>query len=416
MDRKSLLVRFGLFVLFITISFSCDVNNAEQENFTRELSQAEKKLVKADQSFSLNVFKEVVASDSSENIFISPLSISMALGMTMNGAKEDTYTEMKQTLAYGDIELSEINEGYKSLIELLTTVDPKVTMEIANSTWSRQGFAVEQDFSASLKEYFDAEAHEMDFSDPATTDIINGWVSDKTHQKIAKILSSIPSDAIMYLINAVYFKGDWVYEFDPEKTSERNFKTEQGENVTVEMMNQQHHFPFYISDEVQMIDLPYGDSLFTMSILLPGNADTPIEEFIGNSLTQQNLDNWYQNLSVSEVGIILPKLELEYKLGMNKVLKAMGMQKAFAPAEADFTGINKNGGLFITQVLHKTYLKMDEEGTEAAGVTAVEIGITSIGAGSIPVITVDRPYVMVLREQSSGTILFMGKVGNPKTD
>ncbi|MEX2604306.1 MAG: serpin family protein, partial [Gracilimonas sp.] len=332
-------------------------------------------------------------------------------GMTMNGAKGETYEEMKETLAFYDLDLTEINEGYQYLIELLSTVDPKVQMEIANSVWSRLGFEVEEEFMEALREYFNAEARELDFSDPAAVDIINGWISDKTHEKIPKVLDEIPENVVMYLINAVYFNGSWKYEFDPEVTKEQNFYLENGESVQAEMMSQQNHFAHYITDDVQMIDLPYGDSLFTMTLLMPGNSETPLDEFIASDLTSETLDGWYQQLSSDTVGVYLPKLELEYKIPLNEVLKEMGMTTAFT-GNADFTGINSGGGLFISRVLHNTYLNMDEEGTEAAGVTVVEIGITSVGP-QIPVIRFNRPYVMIIREQSSGTILFMGKIKNP---
>lgn len=400
-------------VLFVSL-LSCtnSVNNSGE--LPRELTVVEKKLTKANQSFSIDIFKEVVASESEGNVFLSPLSVSMALGMTMNGAKGQTFEEMREILGFNELEIPEINEGYESLISLLTSVDPKVQMEIANSVWNKEGFTVEEAFKQNLIDYFDAEAQELDFEDPAAKDVINKWVSDKTHKKIETIIDVIPADAVMYLINAVYFKGSWVYEFDPEATQERDFKTGDGEILKVDMMNQKNRFPYYVSDKVQLIDLPYGDSMFSMTLLIPGNNETEINDFIESEISLENLTSWYEQLSTGEVGVILPKLELEYKTKLNDVLITMGMPTAFTGA-ADLSGINGSGELYISKVLHKTYLKMDEEGTEASGVTAVEVGTTSVGPQNINIIF-DRPYVMILREQSSGVILFIGKIENPKSD
>lgn len=409
----------SLFIIASMVLFTgCESNvsgpeeNGENRLSQEEITQAAQKLVEADHSFSIDVFKEVVDKDTSENVFISPLSISIALGMTLNGAKGETFEEMRETLAFHDLNLSEINEGYKYLIEQLTTADPKVQLEIANSVWNKLGFEVEEEFMEALREYFDAEARELDFSDPAAVDTINGWISDKTHDKIPKVLDQIPPNVVMYLINAVYFNGSWKYEFDPEVTNEQQFYLEDGESVQAELMNQQNSFAHYVSDEVQMIDLPYGDSLFTMTLLMPGSTETPLDEFISSDLTNENLDIWYQQLLTDTVGVYIPKLELEYKILLNDVLKEMGMPTAFAEQEADFTGINSKGGLFISRVLHNTYLNMDEEGTEAAGVTVVEIGRVSAGP-VIPVIKFNRPYMMIIREQSSRAILFIGKIKNP---
>ncbi|MEX0722082.1 MAG: serpin family protein [Balneolaceae bacterium] len=399
-----------IFTLFISGCTSNITGQEEKGELPRELSTAEKKLVEADHSFSFGIFKKTIAEED-ENVFISPLSISMALGMTMNGANGETYTQMRETLAFQDIDLEEINSGYQSLSDLLTTVDPKVKMQIANSVWSRQGFPVEENFTQSLKEYFNAESSELDFQDPKSVDVINGWVNDNTNGLIEDIIEVIPGSAMMYLINAIYFKGDWTYQFEEDKTRESPFHLENGETVTMDMMNQKRDFNIYFSDEVKMIDLPYGDSLFSMKVLMPADKETSIDDFAENQFTPQNFNSWIENLTTTETQLRLPKFEMEYEITLNDILKSMGMENAFMDGGADFTGINPNSRLFITEVKHKTFVSVDEVGTEAAAVTSVEMGITS--APEIPTMIVDRPFIFVIHEQNSGAVLFMGKLKNP---
>ena len=402
-----------LLTILIFVACSGSVSDSGSTELPRELSKSEKAIVQADRSFSIKMFKELAVGSDEENVFISPLSISMALGMTLNGANGQTFDEMQSTLELHDLSLPEINEGYSSLKELLTGLDPKVQMEIGNSVWSRQGFPIEEDFSSNLTKYFDAESSELDFSDPESEGIINNWVEKKTHGKISKIIEGIPSRTIMYLINAVYFKGDWVYEFDPEKTTERNFYQESGEVKKVDMMTQKLPAKFYSDENTQMIDLPYGNGLFTMSLIKPTEGSTPIDSFIDTHLSLDNLEKWYGENEKDTVDVFLPKLELTYEKSLNNSLKNMGMPIAFTN-QADFSNINRNGGLTISEVKHKTYLKLDEEGTEAAAVTSVGIGTTSVGPSN-PVFNFNRSYVMILREKESGAILFIGKVGNPES-
>lgn len=378
----------------------------------RDLTQSEKDLIKADQSFSYDIFRRTVSYDTeNENVFISPLSISMALAMTLNGANGETFKEMKEALYLEGMDLEEINESFQSLVKLLTTVDPKVQFSIANSVWHEQNFVVKEDFLERLEDYYDAEIAGLDFNDPASKDAINNWVEDKTEGKIKEMIDKIPPEMVMYLINAIYFKGDWLKQFDREKTNEANFYLENGKTVTVDMMTQKENFAVYMSDEVRMIELPYGDSLFTMTVLMPGNPDIPIDQFVDESVTAENLADWRSKLSVSDLPLYLPKFEMEYEIEYNDILKAMGMDRAFDEGRADLSGIADvtTGNLFISEVKHKSFIKVDEEGTEAAAATSVGVGLTSLPAS----MSVNRPFVFLIYERESGTTLFMGKMKNP---
>ena len=397
----------SLLTLFL---ISCSTTNSESES--NEVVEAKAKLVEADATFSIEMFKKAVALEKeAENVFISPLSISVALGMAMNGANGSTHEEMVEVLGFGELNQNEINIGYESLIKDLNTADEKVQMEIANSIWSKQGFPVKEDFYSTLEDYFDAEAQELDFDDPASVDVINGWVSDKTHEKIPTIIERIGSDVVMYLINAVYFKASWLYSFDAEQTQQQNFYKDDGSSVLVEMMNQKNNVPYYISDEVEVLELPYGDGQFSMTFV-KHVGDVPIDEFIETTLTTQNLEKWLGALETDSVKFFLPKLEMEYFSSLKDHLVQMGMPTAFS-SNADFSNITPGGGILISDVLHKTYVKMDEEGTEAAGVTAIGFETTSVDPDPEPIIILNRSYVMILREKETGALLFMGKIGQP---
>ncbi len=405
-------------VLIVLLMFnSCDDSVTGTDDpiaeLPRELTATEKMLIEADQAFSYEIFRNTVAFDDEENVIISPLSISMALSMAMNGAEEETYEEMRDVLHLHAMGKKEINEAFKSLIELLIELDPKVTLQIANSVWHRLSLPVKEDFLERLTEYYGAKVQELNFADPASVDIINDWVRENTEGLIETIIDEIPDDMVMYLINALYFKGDWLRPFDTDDTRPGDFRLEDGSSVQVDMMRQESRFATYFSDEVQMIELPYGDSLFSMTVLMPNDPEMPIDRFVEESLSAENLNNWRANLSVGSRDVILqlPKFELEYEIEYNEILKAMGMELAFDEWEADFTGIADVSpqNLFISEVKHKTFIRVDEEGTEAAAVTSVGIGITSMP----PSIIVDRPFAFIIHERESGTNLFMGKVKNP---
>lgn len=416
MNIKKLLT-LTLFTFLIPMLFlTCqsDVTGPGEINgeLPRELTQSEKQLVEADQSFSYDIFRQTVSYDNEEeNLFISSLSISTALAMTLNGAEGETLQQMKETLYLSGMEIEEVNQAFQSLIELLISVDPKVDMKIANSVWHQNFLPVRDDFLQRLEEFYEAEVAGLNFGDPQSVDTINSWVNDNTEGKIEEIIDKIPANMVMYLINAIYFKGDWLSKFDKDDTRKADFYLENDETVEVEMMSQKEKFAAHFSEDVQMIELPYGDSLFTMSVLMPGDPKMPLDQFIEEEVNQENLSLWRSNLRVSEVPLELPKFEMEYEITYNDILKSMGMELAFDKSQADLSGIADVGPqkLFISEVKHKTFISVDEEGTEAAAVTSVGVALESLP----PSMIVNRPFVFIIHERESGTNLFMGKVKDP---
>jgi serine protease inhibitor len=380
----------------------------------RELTAAEKGLVESDNQFGFTLFQNIAGSESEKdkNIFISPLSVAMALGMTYNGAAGTTRQAMQEVLGLSGLTIQEVNESYQSLIELLAGLDPKVRFQLANSIWYRQEWLFEQEFIDLNKTYFDAEVSGLDFNDPGAKDVINAWVYDNTNGKIEDIVDQIDIDTVMFLINAIYFKGTWTYEFDEELTKDDLFNLPDGSQKSCRMMTQEGDFQYFENSDFQAIDLPYGDGDYSMTILLPkaqNDVDALIEE-----MTEANWSQWTGSLSEEAVRLELPKFRLEYEIKLKETLKALGMGIAFGDG-ADFSNMHKSVPLFIHEVKHKTFVEVNEEGTEAAAATSVEMKFESMPDAPISM-RVDRPFVFAIQEHHSGTMLFMGKIVDPIVD
>lgn len=380
----------------------------------RALTENEQQLAERGRDFGYRIFRQTVAYDQeAENLMISPLSVSMALSMVLNGAQGDSYDEISTTLGFPGMNLQDINGAFDSLIELLITADPNVKMQIANSIWHQDNLPVKEDFLTRTKTHYDAEIEGLDFSDPAAVERINSWVNEHTEGLIPEIIEQIPDHMVMYVLNALYFKGEWLRSFDPEQTRSADFHLESGETTTVDMMHREGRFATFISEEVQMVELPYGDSLYSMTVMMPADPATPLPRFIKDHLNHEQLTEWRSELEVAsgETVVELPRFELAYEIEFTDVLKAMGMQEPFDETSANLKGIADltSQNLFIDNVKHKTYITVDEEGTEAAAATSVGVGVTSLP----PQVTFDRPFVFIIYERKSGLNLFTGSIMDP---
>lgn len=398
----------------IILILSCDRLPDEQEPNKLNLTKKSLELIESDNEFGLDFFRKVITNDTSDNIMVSPLSVALALGMTYNGAADSTKEAMKETLKLAGFTDEEINNSYQSIVDQLLKLDPKIILSIANSIWCRQGFTVLPEFIELNQHYYDAEVSELDFNLPEAKDIINEWVDEKTNGLITEIIDYIPIEAVMYLINAIYFKGLWKYEFDPEATGEQSFYLKDGNTKMVDMMEMENDLLHMSNNLFSAVKLPYGDGAFNMTILLPRPQYTPDD--IVEELTNENWNTWMGSFGEEHVVVKLPKFKFEFFRLLNQDLTDMGMGIAFEPFNADFSGINPLVQLYISRVLHKTFIDVSEEGTEAAAVTAVEISFTSADPDS-PTATffvVDRPFLFTIQENSSGTILFMGRVNRPE--
>lgn len=392
----------------MTIIYCSDNSNKSTDPIEPpQLSATELSLLESSNSFAFDIFKELVAQEEDTNIFISPLSMSYALTMTYNGADGQTEEAMKTVLGLGDYSREEINQSFKSLTATLLTLDPSLIVELANSIWYRNAFEVEQDFIDINREYFDAEVLPKDFNSSQACDDINSWIEDKTNDKIQDIIDCpIDPMTIMFLINAIYFKGNWTVEFNPEETSPGIFYSPGGE-VQCDMMNRYDEISHLFTDKFKAVNLPYGDELFSMTMFLPKESNS-VDQFIAE-LTEDKFNNWLSEFEKDSVDLYLPKFKFKYDKRLKEVLTNMGMAIAFQ-GNADFSGIHPTADLYINDVIHGSFVQVDEKGTEAAAVTIVEIRYTS---GPRNYMRVDRPFVFVIHEKTTGAILFMGKVINP---
>ena len=369
----------------------------------RPLTAGEQDIVGAANAFSFALFKAVNSSPDS-NDFTSPLSASFALGMTMNGAAGTTYDQMRSTLGFGTTSDAEINAGYKGLVQMLRGLDPRVDLRIANSIWYDKAQSVNTTFVETSRNYFDAQVTPLPFGDQASVKVINDWVSAATAQKIPTIVDALDRNLVMLLVNAIYFKGSWRERFDPAQTIDAPFHGVAGDQWA-KLMHRSGPMFFTSTSEHDAVDLPYGNGAFTMTVVLP-HTGTSVEA-VSASLRSEAWATAMSRLYTADVDLYLPRFRIEWSRTMNDDLKSLGMRDAFDDRVADFTRIASNG-LFISYVKQKSYVDVDEEGTEAAAVTAVGMSVTSLPQRVV--MRVDRPFLFVIRDRLSGTILFMGKV------
>ncbi|AEE50853.1 serpin family protein [Haliscomenobacter hydrossis] len=410
-----------LFSLWCTMSlslFQCEGNDEPSPN-SSTLSCAQNpdvcKLGEATNQFGFDIFKKLNADKPDDNLFISPLSISSALSMTLNGANGKTKEEMLKVLGAGKISLDELNQSYQTLLKELPNLDPKVKVDIANSIWYRQGFAVNPAFLNTNTTYYNSEVRPLDFSKPDAKDIINKWVSDKTNKLIPSIIDQIQDNSVMFLINAIYFKGTWRRQFDTKKTYDGDFTTEKNVQVPVKMMsygNSLVKLSYFSNDKLHAVKLPYADSVYSMTVILPKEGFA-VKDILPE-LTLTNWNSWNKAYSAEEIFFALPKFSLRYENSLNASLEALGMPTAFIPSQADFSGIATGQELSISNVKHKAFIEVDEAGTKAAAATSVEIVVTSVPNN--PQFIVNRPFIFVISESRTNQAIFIGKMMNPTSD
>ncbi len=370
-------------------------------------------VVTANTRFGFDLFNEIRQTEENKNIFISPLSVSIALAMALNGAAGETEQAMTNTMHLQGLDAESINVGYAGLRGALQTSDPKVTLTIANSLWARQGVPFKQDFLQRNTEYFGAEIATLDFMDPNTLITINQWVNTNTNGKIPKILDEINADLVLFLINAIYFKGTWQTEFDPAHTRDGTFHLATGGEKQVPMMTRSGDYPYYenYEEKFQAISIPYGDGRMSMYVFLP-YRESDLNAFL-EGLNTENWENRISQFREQEIFLSIPKFKLEYEKTLNNPLQSLGMEIAFAAGLADFSRmadldrLGKN--LYIGEVLHKAVIEVNEEGSEAAAVTSIGIRATS----APPEFIANRPFFFAIRDNETETILFMGTVVDP---
>ncbi len=368
-------------------------------------------LVPTINDFGCRMFSLLAGSPVKDNVFISPYSIATALKMTYNGAGTTTREAMARCLGIEEIPVARLNAGERALAERLMRADPKVEMIIANSLWARQGIAFNKGFLDVNRKFYQAEVTTLDFNRPDAAAKINNWVKEKTRGKIDRIVDRIKPEAVLFLINAIYFKGKWQDQFDPQDTRDDDFYLTDGTRQRVKMMHKSARFNYLKTDDFQAIELPYGSGKTSMFIFLPDEA-VGLEGLL-KRLTLDNWQTWLAMFHSREGDLALPRFKMEYETSLNDALTQLGMGIAFDTEEADFSLMGRGPARFaIGDVKHKSFVEVNEEGTEAAAVTSVEMVMAAIPRDRFQM-KVNRPFLFLIQDNELGTVLFIGAVVNP---
>jgi serine protease inhibitor len=344
---------------------------------------------------------------------VSPASVFLALAMTLNGADSTTREAMLKLLADRGLDVQKVAEGSRSWAAALSRTGPKTVLSIANSIWFRQGFEPDPAFLQTNADFFKAGAKELDFNDKASVDIINGWVKDATRETIKEIVKEIPSSTVMYLINAVYFKSDWQTPFEKGMTSKQNFNAPGGA-VENYFMHRTDKITYFTGHGAKGVALPYDDGQFVFFALMPEGEESPRDWLAKQdpSALFSDISGLMAQKANFTVSLAFPRFETSYEDQLNNELISLGMGVAFGGG-ADFSllSANRSHDLFISEVKHKTFIRVDEKGTEASAVTSVAIDES---APQYDVeIAFDRPFLYGILDKSTGIPLFVGILEDP---
>lgn len=367
--------------------------------------------------FAFNLFREARKASGDKNVFISPLSVRAAVGMAFAGAAAGTREAMAGTLGVDPkTSTPDFLKAESAVLRRIAAADPKVKLRIANSLWLKRGFTFHKSYVGPVSAAFDAAVNVREFN-RAALDELNGWVKEKTEGRIPKILDEFRPLDTAVLLNAIYFKGSWAKRFDAKLTAPRDFLAAGGRTVRHPFMNQDGKYDYYDEPGLQVLRLPYGGGRLSMSVLLPGRGSS-----LGALEKKLDAKRWAElrgKLGKRKGRVALPKFKLEYALGLNGPLSGMGMGVAFDPNKADFTSMapaaEPADRLHISRVLHKAFVEVNEEGTEAAAATAVVMATKSISMDEEPpfVFVADRPFVYLIEEAQTGAVLFLGALNEP---
>lgn len=370
-----------------------------------------KEIVTPNNTLGFEMLSEVEPDDDG-NVFISPTSLFMALSMVYNGAEGQTKDEIANALQVDKMETDMLNRANASLIEHLKKDAKSIQLSIANSIWLNENYHFQHDFAKSNQDYFDAQIEEIDITKEASVDKINDWVSKATNEKIDKMLEApLDPDLVAYLLNAIYFKGDWLYEFDEKETMPEDFYLQDGRTKEVSMMTLAEDLRYLENDLFQAVELPYDGETMRMNIVLPKeNINT--EEF-HQKFTLNNWNDWLESFEIKEGTVKLPKFKMSYEIDLKDTLMQLGMNRAFAPGAEFNRLIEEEDPVWISKVKQKTFIAVDEKGTEAAAATGVEMVTESAVLDESFFFEANRPFILIITDEETGAILFMGEIGNP---
>jgi serine protease inhibitor len=399
-------------ILFFLIFSSCRKDQIETypvDPVTINLTPDQVSLIVSENSFAFDIFKKVLENaGDNENIIISPLSVSLALSMTLNGANGATRNAMLEALRVKGITPGIINNSYRDLSEALLNVDKRVLISIANSVWIEKNFIVKKQFTDILTGYYNAESRPFDITDAQAPTQINRWIESKTNGLIKNMIERLNDNTVMLLINAIYYKGKWKFQFDAKNTVNKLFYKPGGTTSAVPMMKQKSDFKSFAGAGFILAEFPYGQGNFVMDIILPDDNEG-VKKLIP-SLSSNSFSSWLDQMAAKETEVSFPRFKYGYKKQLKDILTIMGMGISFTD-NADFSNIS-NVPLLINDVTHQAYIETNEDGTEAAAATIVDIGVTSIPVSPFT-LNIDHPFIYIIRETTTSSILFMGRVADP---
>lgn len=380
-------------------------NDADNTYKPLELSTKAAGFVKKGGTFTFD-FIDRINKEADEDFVVSPLSMQFLLGMLLDGANGETAAQIAKVLGYGAGEVDEVNQFCLSMLQQLPNLDNKTKLNIANAIFLDDGWPLNGSFRKDVSKFFDAEVSNLDFANgEEALKAINGWCSKQTEGLIPKVIDNVDPRILAYLMNAVYYKSQWVYQFSKDATSDDLFFDEDGNFGTVKMMKQVSEVPYHENDRYQMVRLPYGNGAFSMIILLP-KGDFKVSD-ITAELKNTDWDRLRTKPAEVEIDLWIPKFETKFKIRLNDILSAMGMPLAFTAA--DFSAMSPAASR-LSFVQQDAVIKVDEEGSEAAAVSvaAIEKNATSVGPMR-PIFHADHPFIYIITEQSTGAVLFAGR-------
>jgi serpin B len=411
------IIKVCLFAIILAVLPACEKPKDTETDNPPELTARELELtahtaevIVSINDFGIRLFTETAVNER-DNMMLSPLSASTALTMLLNGCDGDTYSQIRDMLNYSEnMSTNEINASYKQLVGQLLAADPKVKLALANAIFYRDGFDVKPPFLSSMQHDFDARIQSLDFSHPSALEVINSWADENTEGRIPKVLDRIDSHMVMFVMNALYFKGDWTYQFDKEATTEQPFYLDTGHVIQVPSMYGKPMVRHITDNSYTVVELNYGRTNFSMVIVVP---DATLSEFYSDftpGLWAHITKTLDEQSSQTEAMVSLPRFSFEYEALLDQQLRSLGMVDAFNPETANLSGMSERD-IYVDFVKQNTFVEVNEEGTEAAAVTNIGVGIVSMP--SIPHIKADQPFIFAIRERTTNTLLFIGSVSNP---
>lgn len=378
--------------------------------FSQEISTFEPEFILGTNDFGLKLLQTTWEKEGG-NVFVSPASLEICLAMIAHGAKGETQREIYETLGISGLS-GRVDEENRKLVESLNVTTFGITLKTANSLWAEKDMPFYEEYLKAIKDLYYAEGYSVDLTNPGILSRINDWVRAKTQGTIERILDSLPANAILVLLNATYFKGKWETAFDPARTEDLPFFTPQGPR-NVPTMRQEGKFLYLETSTFQAIRLPYAGKTFSMYIFLPKERDG-LETLLG-TLSAQALNAYFEAMQEKRGEVFLPRLRVTFEKTMNDTLQELGIRRAFDPYGADFSGmllLSPAYNAYLSEVRHKTFLEVNEEGTEAAGVTSGVIAITAISLDRFTM-RIDHPFFLCIRDARTGVLLFAGVIENP---